>query len=741
MMQSNIDTKTRVWEHLEELQSLFPTKSYQDLQECKAQNDKERFERILEIIFDANSELAQKVEIGFMGIEEIAQALKIEAYDSFVDKKIYINRANYWVKSYEKEDDIYAILLNNLVALHDSMGEYEKALPLYEKALKIHKEVLGENHPDTATNYNNLASLYESMGEYEKALPLYEKALKISKEVLGENHPDTATSYNNLASLYESMGEYEKALPLFEKALKISKEVLGENHPDTAQSYNNLASLYHSIGEYEKALPLFEKALKIREEVLDENHPDTAQSYNNLALLYQSMGEYEKALPLYQKALEIREEVLGENHPDTAQSYNNLAVLYYKEKKYNQSLDHMKKASVLLENSLSKNHPYTQRAIESLKTIQQSIKPLDITKTYLDAIKIKNYFSLKDIEIENLGDKKEIYFVGENGDGKTILLQAIVLALKDREDYATLAHKYIKNEKDKMYLATKDTKNPNIYIEKKEVKNLFAYGINRNKVDDKESRESKGYAALFDTPSITNTTFLREPETFFARKFSKKEITIVKDFVKKLMDLMDNRLQISIANGIKLEGVDEFDMLSEGYKTTIIWLTDLLSRLMESQPDVININEYEAIVLIDEVDLYLHPKWKYNFMHKLRQIFPKIQFIVTTHSLVTVLGASEDAVFYKLYRDEEGHTQVSQQIDDISKFTSNILMTSPLFGLQQMEARGFKHYSELNNDDYVFHRIHKKIKERIKEKPFVTDEEVDAWLGEELDKELAELND
>ena len=41
--------------------------------------------------------------------------------------------------------------------------------------------------------YNDLAFLYQELGEYEKALPLYEKSLKISEEVLGENHPSTAT--------------------------------------------------------------------------------------------------------------------------------------------------------------------------------------------------------------------------------------------------------------------------------------------------------------------------------------------------------------------------------------------------------------------------------------------------------------------------------------------------------------------------------------------------------------------
>ena len=70
-----------------------------------------------------------------------------------------------------------------------SMGDYEKALPLYQRALEIIEKVLGPQHPDVATTLNNLAVLYESMGDYEKALPLYQRALEIREKVLGSATP------------------------------------------------------------------------------------------------------------------------------------------------------------------------------------------------------------------------------------------------------------------------------------------------------------------------------------------------------------------------------------------------------------------------------------------------------------------------------------------------------------------------------------------------------------------------
>ena len=61
---------------------------------------------------------------------------------------------------------------------------------------------LTENHPDYAISLNNLALLYESMGEYARAESLFRQALEISKKTLGEAHPDYAHSLNNLALLY-----------------------------------------------------------------------------------------------------------------------------------------------------------------------------------------------------------------------------------------------------------------------------------------------------------------------------------------------------------------------------------------------------------------------------------------------------------------------------------------------------------------------------------------------------------
>jgi tetratricopeptide (TPR) repeat protein len=130
---------------------------------------------------------------------------------------------------------------------------------MYEEIRQVLEAKLGSEHPDVANSLNNLALLYSNMGSYEKALPLYQRALDIRENVLGPEHPSVATTLNNLALLYSNMGSYEKALPLYQRALDIRENVLGPEHPSVATTLNNLALLYENMEAYDKATQLKEK--------------------------------------------------------------------------------------------------------------------------------------------------------------------------------------------------------------------------------------------------------------------------------------------------------------------------------------------------------------------------------------------------------------------------------------------------------------------------------------------------
>lgn len=94
--------------------------------------------------------------------------------------------------------------------------------------------------------------------------------------------------------------------------------------------------------------------------------------------------------------------------------------------------------------------------------------------------------------------------------------------------------------------------------------------------------------------------------------------------------------------------------LSLGYQSTIAWVADLVGQAFWDGKRAVELAEMTGLVLIDELDLHLHPRWQVNMVRTLKRVFPKMQFIVTTHSPMLLPGLEADEVI-RLGMDEEGN--------------------------------------------------------------------------------------
>lgn len=82
--------------------------------------------------------------------------------------------------------------------------------------------------------------------------------------------------------------------------------------------------------------------------------------------------------------------------------------------------------------------------------------------------------------------------------------------------------------------------------------------------------------------------------------------------------------------------------LSAGYQSLLWMIMDLAYRVCLLNPELKDISEIKGIVLIDEIDMHLHPKWQWNIIKALRTTFENVQFIIATHSPI-VISSSEEA--------------------------------------------------------------------------------------------------
>ena len=91
------------------------------------------------------------------------------------------------------------------------------------------------------------------------------------------------------------------------------------------------------------------------------------------------------------------------------------------------------------------------------------------------------------------------------------------------------------------------------------------------------------------------------------------------------------RFEVSLKTADRAEQLD-LGRLSGGYRAVLALVMDLARRMAQGNPQYGNPLQSEAIVLIDEVDLHLHPSWQQRILGDLTRTFPNAQFIVSTHS-------------------------------------------------------------------------------------------------------------
>ncbi len=305
--------------------------------------------------------LEQRASLDRENVEwQLEAASYIEDFLGDYDRalNIYEPTLEYCKEHYGEQHEKTATLYNNIGLVYDNKSEYDNALEYYKKARAIWENVLDPLHPDLATTYNNIGAAYYSKGQYDNALEYLNKAREIREKVLDPLHPDLATTYNNIGVVYDDKGEYDNALEYYNKAREIQEKVLDPQHPDLATTYNNIGLVYSNKGEYDNALAYYNKAREIFEKVLDPLHPTFATTYNNIGMVYYRKGQYDNALEYYNKAREIREKVLDPHHPDLATTYNNIGGVYDNKGEYDNALEYYKKARAIWENVLDPLHPY-----------------------------------------------------------------------------------------------------------------------------------------------------------------------------------------------------------------------------------------------------------------------------------------------------------------------------------------------------------------------------------------------
>lgn len=339
---------------------------------------------------------------------------------------------------------------------------------------------------------------------------------------------------------------------------------------------------------------------------------------------------------------------------------------------------------------------------------------------FISEIDIEKLYHLSDIKIKLDSNKRQhLLLTGKNGSGKTSLLLEIEKFLRaiNDEKLSQVFDQYptwINEAKKKVLSASSDSEK---YAADKDLKQCLGFlkkysdgvQINLNQYEGLEMMYHNGKFITAYFPSERKAQFMRpngvdnitlentygidesagdillkymvhlKTQQAYARNEGDQTTT---NQIQKWFDRFDSALQILLDEEsihieydykkynfkIRQNGREPFSFneLSDGYSSVIYIVSDLILRMDKNWllEDKISEYDYQGIVLIDELETHLHIELQRKIFPFLTKFFPRIQFIVTTHSPY-ILNSISNAKAYDLERQVE--------LDNLSGFSSDDL--------------------------------------------------------------------
>ena len=190
----------------------------------------------------------------------------------------------------EKSKDSVSIFksLNNIGIIYKSQGNYDKALSLYERGLKIEKK--RGNKEMVASTMNNIAAVYILKSNYNEARKKLEEALVISRGT--ENKYIITDCLGNLGDLHSELKQYKLAIAYYEESKEINEQV--NDQEGLCQTLLGLANIYVNQANYTKALDYTLKGINIAKSLkLVKIQKD---AHELLTIIYKNTNQFDKAL-------------------------------------------------------------------------------------------------------------------------------------------------------------------------------------------------------------------------------------------------------------------------------------------------------------------------------------------------------------------------------------------------------------------------------------------------------------
>lgn len=251
------------------------------------------------------------------------------------------------VKSFEKctmeKPNLELVMcLHVLASIYCSLGEYNEAIPILERAIDI--PAIEDGHDHALAKFAGcmqLGDIYAMTGQIENSILFYTAGMEIQRQVLGETDPRFGETCRYVAEAHVQALQFDEAEKLCLMALEIHREN-GSASLEEAADRRLMGLICDSKGDYEAALEHY--VLAGMSMSANDHESDAASIDCSIGDAYLSLARYDEAVFAFQKALTVFKTTKGETHPAVASVYVRLADLYNKIGKFKESKSYCENA-------------------------------------------------------------------------------------------------------------------------------------------------------------------------------------------------------------------------------------------------------------------------------------------------------------------------------------------------------------------------------------------------------------
>ncbi len=226
---------------------------------------------------------------------------------------------------------VRAALYRTVGVTYLAIGGLEAAESHIRRALQMHLDELGPNHPSTLEAMGNLANVLKVRGRLDEGERVARNALTRAEAELGPLENQTLIIKNILGTILHAGGQRSEAERLYRSVIQGYIKIRGEGHVDTLMAMNNLGSLLMELGpqvpdKFSEGGRLLERCLALRKEHLGEDHPVTISTNSNWGKWHLSKGDVRSGQQVLAENYERATRILGLTHHTTLKCGRALAI-------------------------------------------------------------------------------------------------------------------------------------------------------------------------------------------------------------------------------------------------------------------------------------------------------------------------------------------------------------------------------------------------------------------------------